>query len=136
MTTYLTRQLRIAVAQDRSYQNLVFRRGDKEIKFNAVTVLEEAGLAKLVIPIPTVDKDLMEGQEITAGRLLYLETDTELTVKLGTVGDTGIVVKPLVTADADEKPGVLYLEGNFTHVYVSIAGASGNANVIFGVVGA
>lgn len=136
MTTYITRQLRIMVAQNQSQLNLLFRRGDKEINFNAVAALNEAGLSKLVIPIPTVDKDLMESQEITTGRLLYLETDTELLVKLVDAGDTGIVVKPMIDAEATEKPGVLYLEGSFTKVLVTPAGSSGEANVIFGVAGA
>jgi len=136
MSTYVTKQLRIAVAEDQGQQTLVFRRGDTETKFEAVADLNEAGLSKLVIPIPTTDKDLMEGQEITTGRLLYIETDTELLVKLADAADTGFIVKPLVTADASTKPGMLYLEGSFTKVLVTPAGVSGEANVIFGVAGA
>lgn len=136
MTIYMTRQVRLQAAQDASGQILVFRRGDRETKFNAVAALNEAGLSKLVIPIPTTDKDLMSNQEIAAGRVLYIETDTEILVKLALTGDTGITVKPISDADAEEKPGVLYLEGDFDHVYVTPAGASGNANIIFGIMGA
>lgn len=136
MSTYITRQIKLQVAQEQSGQNLVIRRGDKETRFNGLSALAEAGIAKLAIPIPTVDKDLMEGHEIAVGRIVYLETDTELLVKLDDVGDTGITVKPLDSAEASDKPGVLYLEGDFTHVYISVSGASGTANVVFGVVGA
>lgn len=136
MTTYYTRQIRTQLTEDRSGQKVLLRRGQDETKFNDVAALDEGGLSKVVVPIPTTDKDLMDSQEITTGSVLYIETDTELTVKLDDTTDTGITVKPLVAADASEKPGVLYLEGEFTHVYITVAGASGNANVIFGVIGA
>jgi len=136
MTTYFTRQIRAQLTEDQSGQKVILRRGDAETKFNEQDALNEGGLVKHVIPIPTVDQDLMEGQNIAAGRVLYIETDTELVVKLADVGDTGITVKPLVDDERTTKPGILYLEGNFTHAYVSVAGVSGEANVIFGVIGA
>jgi hypothetical protein len=132
----VTRQVRIQVAERQQGENLIFRRGDRETKFSDVEGLNEASLSKIVVPIPTTDKDLMEGQEITTGRLMYLETDTEMVVKLATVGDTGFTVKPVVDASSATMPGIFYLEGEFTHVYITLAGASGNANIVFGVVGA
>lgn len=136
MTVYMVRQLRIQASEEQSGQNLIFRRGDKEIKFNAEAVLNEAGLDKLSITIPTVDKDLMEGQEIATGRMLYIETDSEIRVKLDDTTDTGFLVKPISSDDASTKPGSLYLEGEFTHVYVTTIGASGTAKIIFAVAGA
>jgi len=136
MTTYYTRQIRAQLSEDRSGQHVLLRRGQDETKFNEVTDLNESGLSKVVIPIPTTDKDLLDGHEITNGKVLYLETDTEILVKLDDTADTGVSVKPLVSDDASEKPGIMYLEGEFTHVYVSVAGTSGNATVIFGVIGA
>jgi len=136
MTTYVTRQTRIVVSEDRGGTKLVFRRGDTETKFTELSELNEASFSKLVLPDTTTDKDLMEGQEISAARILYLETDKELLVKLADVGDTGITVKPVSTTLATENPGVLYLEGDFTHVYVTVVGATESANVKFGIVGA
>jgi hypothetical protein len=134
--TYVKRQIIVQVSENQNGENAVIKRGDRETKFDEVAALNEASFSKLVIPIPTVDKDLLQGEEITTGKILYLETDTELTVKLALTSDTGFTVKPVVTADAATKRGVLYLEGTFTHVYVSVAGTTGNANVLFGVVGA
>ena len=136
MTTYVIKQLRIQVAQNQNGENLIFKRGDQETQFEAVAALEEGGLKKMVISIPTVDLDVMAMMQITAGRLLYIETDTELTVKLDDVADTGVLVTPVVTASASTKPAMLYMEGDFTHVYISIAGTSGSANVVVGIVGA
>jgi len=136
MTTYVTKQLRIKVAEQQNGENLIFQRGDRETKFEAVAALDEAGLQRFVIPLPASDKDLMAGLEITTGRLLYIETDTELLIKLANVADTGFVVKPMIDESASEKPGMLYLEGEFSHVYVTPTGTTGDATVIFGVVGA
>jgi hypothetical protein len=136
MTTYVTRQVRLQVTEEQNGQGVLISRGGKDIKFEDVAELNEGGLTKFVLPIPTVDQDLMEGETITTGRILYIETDTEMTIKLDDVGDTGFIVKPLVAADASTKRGTLYLEGTFTHVYASVAGASGNANVIMGIAGA
>jgi hypothetical protein len=136
MTTYMTRQIRVQLTEDQSGQKVILRRGDAETKFNDEAALNEGGLVKHVIPIPTTDQDLMEGQNIAVGKVMYIETDTELVVKLDDVADTGITVKPLVDDENTIKPGILYLEGDFTHAYVSVAGASGDANVIFGVIGA
>ena len=136
MTTYMVKQLRIQASEDQNGQNLIFRRGDRETKFSAVSSIDEAGLSKLTIPLPTTNKDLMEGQDITTGKVLYLETDTELLVRLDAVGDTGFLVKPIVEDDASTKPGMLYLEGEFTHVYVTPTGSTGDAKVIFVIAGA
>ena len=136
MTTYIIKQLRIQASEDQSGQNLLFRRGDRETKFSAVAALDEAGLSKIVIPLPTTNKDLMEGQDITTGKMLYLETDTEMLVRLDDVGDTGFVVTPVVAAESDTKPGMLYLEGEFAHVYVTPTGSTGDAKIIFAIAGA
>lgn len=136
MTTYVRRQVIVSVAEKSNGEDLVFRRGDRETKFDAVAELDEAKFSKFVIPLPQTDYDLMAGENITTGKILYLETNTEMTVKLNNVGDTGIVVKPVVATEADDKKGILYLEGEFTHVYITLAGSSGNADVIMGVVGA
>lgn len=136
MTTYVKRQIIVQISQKQNGEDLVFKRGDRETKFDAVAALEEGGLAKVIIPLPASDRDLMEGQEITTGRILYMEVNVETRVKLDDTGDTGFLVKPVVTADASTKPGVLYLEGTFTHVYVTPTGSSGNATIIFGIAGA
>jgi len=136
MTTYVKRKISFQVTEDQGGQRIVLKRGDTDILFESEAALEEGGLHKFVIPIPATNQDLMAGLIITTGRILYIETDTEITVKLAATSDTGFKVKPVVTADAADKRGTLYLEGEFTHVYVTIAGTSGTANVIMGLVGA
>jgi len=136
MTTYVTRQIQLLVTENQNGTNQVINRGETPTKFEEVDELAEAEFKKYVIALPETDKDLLEGTTISLAKILYLETDTELTVKLETVGDTGFKVKPIVTEDASEKRGTLYLEGEFTKVYVTPTGTSGNANVIMGVVGA
>ena len=134
MTTYVKRQVQIQVSESQNGANLIFKRGDSPIKFDADDNLAEAEYKKYVLTLPVTDKDLLDGTTITAGRILQIETDTELTVKLDDTGDTGIVVKPVSSDDSETKRGVLYLEGNFTHVYITIAG-TGEANVLMGAVG-
>lgn len=133
---YVKRQIDLEASQSRNGQGTVLKRGGVQIRFDAVTDLNEGGLQKLVIPLPALDKDLMEGQEITTGRILYMETDTELVVKLDDTGDTGIIVMPVVEDSADSKPGTLYLDGSFSHVYVTPVGATGNATIVVGILGA
>lgn len=133
--TYVTRQIQLQVAESQNGENLIIRRGDRPIKFDADDNLAEAKFEKFVLTLPVTNKDLMEGASIAAARILILETDTELTLKLADVGDTGITVKPVSTTDASTKKGTLYLEGNFTKAYVTIAG-TGEATVLIGVVGA
>lgn len=136
MTTYVTRQIRFLASEDQNGENQIIKRGDRETKFEAIDALAEGEFKKYVLALPITDKDLLEGSTIAEGKILYIETDTEMVIKLGTVGDTGFTVKPIVAADTEERRGVLYLESAFTHVYVTPVGSSGNANVIVGVVGA
>jgi hypothetical protein len=134
--TYIKRQVKVQVSESQNGEGSLFKRGDRETSHGAVTGLEEVGTGKFSITIPATDQDLMEGMGITTGRILYIETDTEITVKLDNTGDTGFKVKPVADASASTKKGTLYLEGTFTHVYVTVAGASGTASVVVGVVGA
>jgi len=136
MTTYVTRQVQLAVNENQNGTGQVIKRGQTPTKFDGVNELAEAEFKKYVIALPETDKDLLEGSTIALAKILYIETDTELVVKLETTGDTGITVKPLVSDDNEEKRGTLYLEGEFTKMYITPTGASGNANVIMGVVGA
>ena len=136
MSTYVTRQIQLTVAENQNGSNQIIKRGDTPTKFDAVAALEEVEFKKYVIALPETDKDLLAETTIGTAKILYIETDTELTVKLVTTGDTGFKVKPLVSDDAETKKGTLYLEGEFSHVYVTPTGSSGNANVTMGVVGA
>jgi hypothetical protein len=133
---YVKRQIDLEASQSRNGQGVVLKRGGVQIRFDAVADLNEGGLQKVVVPLPVTDKDLMEGQEITTGRILYLETDTEMVVKLDDTEDTGVTIMPVVDDSADSKPGTLYLEGSFSHVYVTPVGTTGSATVIVGILGA
>lgn len=135
MSTYIQKQIVFRVSDRQNIDSNIFKRGDRLTKFEAIADLNECEAKKYAVPIPTVDKDLIEGTTITLGKILYIETDQEITVKLNAVGDTGFKVTPIVDGD-DERPGQLYLETEFTHVYVSVAGASGEANIIMCVLGA
>ena len=136
MTIYLKRQISMEVTQASSGRNPLFRRGDLPKKLSGLSTLEEGGLQKVAIAIPTSDVDLMiDG--VAEGKVLYIETDTEITVKLDTTSDTGFLVAPVDSANADLSlvPGTLYLETSFSHVYISVAGTSGTANVVIGILG-
>jgi len=138
MSIYMKRRLYLEASQKKSGGDLIFKRGEKDIMFDALDELSECGLRKIALDIPTVDLDLMDGEQITTGRIVYIETDTDISVKFVTTGDTPIDVKPIVAASSDlaEKPGVFYLEGEFSHVYISVAGVSGTANLMVGILGA
>jgi hypothetical protein len=137
MTIFLKRQISVEVSQTSSGRNPLFRRGDLPKRLSGLTSLEEGGLQKVAIPVPTVDLDLMiDG--IVEGKVLYIETDTEITVKLETTSDTGFLVSPVDSENASLSlvPGTLYLETSFSHVYVSVSGTSGTANIVIGILGA
>jgi len=134
MTTYVTRKIYLAVSEKQNGTDLLIKRGESEIKFNAVSDLDETRSERYVLTGPVTDKDLMEGSSISAGKILILETDTEILVKLETTSDTGITVKPVVADDSDTKRGTLYLEGNFDHLYVSFTGTD-DATILIGIIG-
>lgn len=137
MTVYLKRQLHVEASQNANGRNSIFLRGDLPTRFSGVASLEEGGIQKVALSIPTTDQDLLiDG--IAAGKVLYVETDTEITVKLDDTSDTGFLVSPVDSSSSglDDSPGILYLETTFTHVYVSVAGSSGTANVIVAMLGA
>lgn len=135
MTTYIERQVIFRVSENQNGEGKIISRGDRSTRFDALDDLIEGELLKYVISAPTTDKDLLSGSTIAAARILYIETDVEIRVKLDDTADTGFLVTPVDSDNADTKRGTLYLEGNFTHVYVSVGGTT-DANVIMGVVGA
>ena len=132
--TYMIRQVQLRISEQANGEDLLFQRGDRPAKFDGVDDLAEVRAEKSVLTLPVVNQDLMVGSSIAVGRILYLETNSELEVRLDDVGDTGVVVKPVVAAEGSTKRGTLYLEGEFSHVYVSIGG-TGSAIVWVGIVG-
>lgn len=137
MSMYMKRQIRFEASQQANGRDPVIKRGDTQKRISGLSSIIEGGLQKVVVPIPTTDLDLMiDG--VATGKVLYIETDTEITVKLDTVGDTGVVVSPLDAASGGltQTPGVLYLETSFYHVYITVAGTSGTANIVVGILGA
>ena len=134
MTTYITRQIFYKVSEQANGENLLIQRGDRSVKFDAVSALSEARSQRLTLTLPIVDQSIMSGSGIAVGKILMLETDTELTVKFDDTGNTGITVKPLVTADGSTKPGTFYIEGSFTNVFLNITG-TGTASVFAAIVG-
>ena len=128
--TYIRRQLKLSVYR-------LISRGGRDARFENVDGLSEVSLANHVIAMPAIDVDLIQGTTISVAKILYIETDTEILVKLATVGDTGFVVKPLDGNDVTSgKKGSLYLEGEFTGLFVTPAGSVGDATVLVALVGA
>ena len=137
MTLYWKRQLSLEASQLASGKKIIFHRGDIPVRFSGLSTLTDGGLQKIALSIPTTDQDVLP-DGISTGKVLYIESDTEITVKLDTTSDTGFIISPLNSSasDLDDSPGVCYLEGSFTHVYVSVAGTSGTAHIIVAVLGA
>jgi hypothetical protein len=136
VSVYFKKQLVIEASQKQSGIGLLFKRGDGVVKFSALAELAEAGMKKVAVPIPSTDFDLMQ-DGVSAGSILYIETDTEILVKLDDTADTGFTVKPVSASRGDlaDAPGTMYLEGSFSHVYVTIAGTSGEANLVVAILG-
>ena len=130
---YISRNVKLVVSEDRNSGYLIWRSG-RDIKFEDLLALSEAKLTKQIISLPATDRDLLQGTSISVVKILYIETDTELLVKLESTGDTGFKVKPIDSSDLTKK-GTLYLEGDFSHVYVTPTGTTGDATVLMGVVG-
>jgi len=122
-------------SEESSGKKVLINRGDSETKFDALDELAEVEFSKQAIALPASNVDLMQGSSMSLARILYIETDTELLVKLALTSDTGFKVKPVDSNDLTKR-GTLYLEGSFTHVYVTPTGTTGEANVLVGIVGA
>lgn len=135
MTTYIQRQVQLQVAEDQSGRNQLIKRGyDAVTRFDAIAALKEAELKRYDLQAPLTDHDLLASTSISAGKILYIEANGPITIKLGTTGDTGIAITPLDSSDTTKR-AVFYYEGTFTHVYVTIGGTS-LVEVLMGVVGA
>ena len=134
MSTYVNRLVQLRVSEFSNGEGILINRGDRPVRFKEESFLSEVRMDRHVLTAPITDQDVMSGSGIAAGRILILETDTAITVKLESSTDTGIVVKPLVADTGVTRPGVFYLEGEFTKVLISIAGTD-TAVVRVGIVG-
>lgn len=133
MTLFVNRKILFSVDELAGERGRIFQRGDSgEKKFKGLSDLAEVEIVKSQVSIPVTDQDLLAGTAITTAKILYVETDTELTLKLNSAGDTGVLLKPI---DENSK-AVFYLEGEFSRVLISVAGTTGNANVLACMVGA
>jgi len=135
MTVVKRRIVLDVIDEDESGDGVLVKRGGAIETLDSLTGFEEAKAEKQVLAFDESDRDLMSGTSITTGRVLLLESFATIRVKLDDTTDTGIVVKP-PDSDDDTIPGKLYLEGEFTHIYVTPIGASDDVIVVVSVVGA
>lgn len=131
MSLYIRRNIVLQVSRDQGMKNASIRRGDALTYLNEVSTLAEAIDAAVVIPAPQTDMPLSFPPGITTGRMFYLETDTDLTIKFnGTDATRAIDVK----VPSSDVPGILLMDVDFSAVYLSLTGTTA-ANVYFAIVG-
>jgi len=131
MALYLQRQFRLIVSAVQNMVNPLVERGGSGLELiNSVDELAEASGNSVLVPASQTDYQLAMPASISTGRLLYLETDQDLVIKLGgTEADRAISLKvPSTTIKA-----VLYLDAEVTSIYVTTGVTA--TNVYYAVVG-
>lgn len=133
MSLYIQRQLQLKAGQTATIQNPIIDRGNSGIdRISAQTHLAEATTGRIVLAAGATDTQIALGQGIATGRLFYLETDQDITVKLGgTEAARALSVKIPV----DAVVGTLYMDVEYTSVYLTNGGTS-DANLYYAIVGA
>lgn len=131
MSLYITRQLRLLVSESQQGTNPIVSRGGDEEKVSAQAALAEATSSLIVVAAAATDLQLPLGFGIVTGRLFYLETDQDITVKFGgTTVDRALLVK----VPQSGKIARMFLDISFTSVYVTNGGTVA-ANVVYAVIG-
>jgi len=120
--------LAILATLDTNEKLVGFERSDKTTIQTIRTDLEVGKSDTRVIPVSTTDADLELGGVETA-KLLYIETDQELTIKINGGTET---FKLTPTSGAKAK---LFWEGEFTELKVSNASTTVEAIVTYLVAG-
>jgi len=132
MTLYVKRQLRITVSDNRNGDNPFVSVGANEESYSDQAHSTKTTDSRIVIAAGAVDTVLPMGSGLTTGRGLYIESDQDITIKLGgTEADRAIALK----LPATDKKARAYLDAEFTSLNVSNAGAT-EANVYYAVIGA
>lgn len=133
MSLYIHRQLQLKAGQTSTIQNPIIDRGNSGIdRISAQTHLAEATTGRIVLAAGATDTQITLGQGIATGRLFYLETDQDLTIKFGgTEADRALSIKvPLESVVA-----TLYMDIEYASVYLTNGGTS-DANIYYAIVGA
>ena len=133
MSIYIRRQLQLKASQNSNMQNYILDRGNSvQDRIEAQAALAESIAGPIVVANATTDIQLSMGNGITTGRLFYLESDKNVTIKFnGTDAARALVLKVPATG----LMAVMYLDVEYTSVYLSNASGA-SANVYYAVVGA
>lgn len=111
--------------------NPIIDRGASQDRIDAQTSLAESLSARIVVANSTTDLQLTMGAGLTTGRMFYIESDQNITIKFnGTDAARALNLKVPSTSVV----GILYMEIDFTSVYIS-NGSGTSANVYYAVVG-
>ena len=124
---YLTYQAKLKVSLESDEKNILFERSDETTNKVVRTDLKAESSGRLVLPATTADYPLPMGK-VATGKILYIETDAEISIKLDG-GSTATKIKP-VSATYKAK---LLLESEFT--VAPTLSCTPAANVNFCIVG-
>ena len=131
MTLYVKRQLKVSVADNRSYDNPLVSVGASEESYSDESHSTKVTDSLIVVAAAATDLALPMGVGLSTGRGLYIESDQDITIKLGgTEAARAISLK----VPATSKKARAYLDAEFTSLYASNAGAT-DANVYYAVIG-
>lgn len=131
MSLYINRQFRVTISEAKGLTDPVLSRGATEERINADTNLAEAAGGPLVIAAPQTDLEITFPPGLATGRMFYIESDQDLTIKFNNSANTGYTLKVPTTSIR----GKWYMDIDFTSVYITLGGTT-DANVFYYIVGA
>lgn len=133
MSLYIRRRLKVVASTNQNLSAPLISRGEglADERIEAETALAEGTGSQIVVAAGAVDESLPMGSGVVTGRMLLLESDQDIGVKLSGTGNTAITLKVPVSG----VPARFVADVEFTSVHVSVPGTS-NANVFYGVIGA
>jgi hypothetical protein len=132
MTLYIHRQFKLEVSKIQNMTNPLVSRGASETRISGQAELAEGIGSEVVVPAPSTDLLLPLGSGITTGRALYFESNLDMSIKIGgNEADREIVLK---LPDASGAKAIVYLDAEFTSLYVTLAGTT-DAEIFYAVLG-
>lgn len=132
MSLYIRRRLKVVASTNQNLGTPLISRGESqtEERIEAQTDLAEGTGSQIVVAAAAVDEELPMGSGIVTGRMLIIESDQDIELKLSGIGNTALPVKVPVAGVLAR----LVADVEFTSIHVSVPGAT-DANIFYGVIG-
>ncbi len=127
---YLQRRVQLRASDDQGFNNKLLDVGGGLERISDLDDFSEVFSGSIKLTGPVSDTEIPLSPGLSSGRILYIKSNKEISIKLDATADSPITIKPSQTGvDA-----TFYLEGDFSAIYFSYTG-SDELSLFYAVVG-